>query len=249
MTPTAAIERLLTVNRDTAVLILTGIAVFAAISIVGAYNINYDTALRVAAYVFGFGVVATVLSIIISDLRVRAVLGWFLVALAMVWTIVLSISVLFQPGPFPPVYCIVNIAQRCDDVAESIALAEQKRAVVSVDILPAPIAPVEAPPTPMTIPQQQVVVQFAGLLTRDSVRNLMRTLQAEGWNMQGTDGGGERTEAAVGYNEVRYAPGNEADATILANALQALNLTGKPIIVVENPKVQSDRLEVWLSVV
>ena len=48
MTAIAAIEKLLTVNRDAAILILTGIGVFAAISIVGAYGIDYTTAVRVA---------------------------------------------------------------------------------------------------------------------------------------------------------------------------------------------------------
>lgn len=250
MTPVAALEKLLAVNRDVAVLILTGIVVFAAISIVGAYNINYDTALRIAAYIFGFAVVANVLSIVISDYRVRAVLGWFLVGLLIIWTVILSISILIQPGPFPPVFCIVSFTQPCDVVAENIALAEQRRTVMVVDVLTPPVGVASDLPTATpSIPSQQVVVQFAGLVTRDSVRNMMRMLQAEGWNVQGAEAGGERTEAAAGYNEVRYAPGAQADAERLAATLQRLNLTGKPVIAVQNDKISANRLEVWLSIV
>lgn len=255
MTPVAALEKLLTVNRDAAILILTGIVVLAAISIVGAYNINYDTALRIAAYIFGFAVVATVLSIVVSDIRVRAVLGWFLVGLVIIWTVILSVSILIQPGPFPPVYCIVNFSQPCDEVAERIALAEQKRAAVVLDVVNAPIPlPTETQvnepdEAAIALPQQQVFVQFAGLITRDSVRNMMLTLQAEGWNMQGAEGGGERTEAASGYNEVRYPSGAQADGELLAATLQRLNLTGKPVVAVESGRVAADTLEVWLSVV
>mgnify|MGYP000017529503 CR=1 FL=1 len=274
MSPVAAIEKLLTVNRDAAVLILTGIAVFTAISIVGAYKINLDTALGVAAYIFGFGVAATVFSIVIADLRIRAVMGWFLVVLIVGWTVVLSISILFQPGPFRPVYCILSFTERCEDVAERLALAEQKRSAVVVEMVPAslPVTPtggivLDAVPStvrPMNVDfsttiatasasvavaTPEVFVQFAGVITRDSVRELMRTLRAQGWNMQGVEAGGKRTEAAAGYNEVRYSPGEQAEAERLAEALQRLNPTGKPIIAVDNAAVAAGALEVWLSIV
>jgi len=275
MTAIAAIEKLLTVNRDAAILILTGIGVFAAISIVGAYGIDYTTAVRVAGYIFGFAVAATVLSIVITDLRIRAVLGWFLVVLCMAWTVALSISILFQPGPLPPVYCLIRFMQDCDDVSEAIAL-EKSRPVsgVAVPVVVEPSADrsfgdlsvlsnlpgVDLDPSPPVvlanvepkspaIPDQKVVVQFAGLLTRDSVREMMLALRAQGWDMQGAEAGGERTGAAAGYNEVRYSGSSKAAAEQLAAELQKVNLTGKPIVAVENASIAADTLEVWLSVV
>ena len=213
------------------------------------------------------------LSIVITDLRIRAVLGWFLVVLCMAWTVALSLSIMFQPGPLPPVYCLIRFMEDCDKVSEAIALEKSRPVAVVVepavageevgpddtffqqssagprpDTFP-PVVIASVDPKPPATPDQQVVVQFAGLLTRDSVRDLMLALQAQGWNMQGAEGGGERTGAASGYNEVRYSGSSKAAAEQLAVELQKLNLTGKPIVAVENPDVAADTLEVWLSVV
>ena len=272
MTPVSAIEKLLSVNRDAAVLLLTGIAVFAAISIVGAYKIDSETAIRVGGFLFAFAVAATVLSVVVSDLRVRAVLGWFLVTMFIGWSVVLSIAILFQPGPFPPVYCLIAVGESCPDVGERIALSQTRgipvapESVVSVgstDATPVgqqdgtsvqpgdtiTIATVGVETADANLPKQMVFVQWGGVMTRDSVRAMMQALAAQGWNMQGADGGGERTEKAFGYNEVRYAPGAKADAERLAAELQRFNLTGKPIVAVESPAVDAGALEVWLSVV
>lgn len=245
---------------------------FAAISIVGAYNIDSETAIRVGGFLFAFAVAATVLSVVVSDLRLRAVLGWFLVAMFITWSVVLSISILFQPGPFPPVYCLIAVGESCPDVGERIARSQTRGTPVvpvpGVGVESTGLAPADQddgagvlPDNTTTIttasveagdaalPKQMVFVQWGGVITRESVRAMMQALAAQGWNMQGVDGGGERTEKAFGYNEVRYAPGAKADAERLAAELQRFNLTGKPIVAVESSAVDAGALEVWLSVV
>lgn len=250
----AALEQLLTVNRNAAILLFTGIGVFAAISIVGTYEIDYTIALRVAAYILGFATASTVLSVVVDNTLIRSVLGWFVVGLFMFWSLALSISVVFQPGPLPPPYCLVYFLQDCDEVAEAIALKQEQRTgspVIAVHPPPVEgdgvLANALAVPT-AEVPAQTVYVQFAGILTRDSVRTLMLTLEAQGWNVQGAAQGGERTNAAAGYNEVRFSGDSRAAAQQLAAELERFNLTGRPITVVENPDIDAGALEVWLSV-
>jgi hypothetical protein len=251
MTAVVALEKLLTVNRNAAVLILTGVAVFAAISIVGTYEIDYSIAIRVAAYIFGFATVAIVLSVVVDNTLIRTVLGWFVVALFMFWSAALSFSIVFQPGPLPPPYCLVYFLQDCDDLAEAIALRKSQRDAPAT--LPTEYAGPgvdQVNPDPVAdVPGDAVFVQFAGVITRDSVRAMMLALQAKGWNVQGATGGGERTSAASGHNEVRYSGDSLDAARLLAAELEKINLTGRPIHVVENPDVAADALEVWLSIV
>ncbi|MEP3783203.1 MULTISPECIES: hypothetical protein [Paracoccaceae] len=50
----------------------------------------------------------------------------------------------------------------------------------------------------------KVYIQFAGDITRTSMRLLARDLVSLGWKVQGSDAGGERTSAASGLNQIRY---------------------------------------------
>jgi hypothetical protein len=94
----------------------------------------------------------------------------------------------------------------------------------------------------------RVFVQFAGVLQRGDVRTMMESLHKAGWNVQGVEGGGQRTTAAAGQNEIRY--NNDADAPAaqaLADMVQATKIVSKPISVKQNPKIEKGTLEVWIS--
>jgi MinD-like ATPase involved in chromosome partitioning or flagellar assembly len=94
----------------------------------------------------------------------------------------------------------------------------------------------------------RVFVQFAGVLRREDVRTMMESLHKAGWNVQGVEGGGERTTAAAGQNEIRY--GNEADASAaqaLADVVQGTRIVSKKISIKHNPNLETGTLEVWIS--
>jgi hypothetical protein len=94
----------------------------------------------------------------------------------------------------------------------------------------------------------QVLVQFYGDLSRDAVRQMMTDLRdAGGWNVQGVAGGGERTQAAKGYSEVRFAAGSEKAAQSLAASVQDSKLIDKSIVPKLNDNVAPGTLEIWLS--
>lgn len=105
-------------------------------------------------------------------------------------------------------------------------------------------------PSDKTIPASdyQVFVQFAGTVTREDVRAMMRKLSQVGWKVQGIEGGGERTSAAAGLQEVRYSDtGDAAAAKALAQAVQASSLVSRPIIPKLSTGVAKGTLEVWIS--
>jgi hypothetical protein len=96
----------------------------------------------------------------------------------------------------------------------------------------------------------QVSVQFVGAIVRDTVRTMMKSLRNNGWNVQGVNGGGERTAAAEGYAEIRYASSGDLPAAqALASEVQAAKLTSPDTIISAKltPSVAKGSLEVWIS--
>jgi hypothetical protein len=89
------------------------------------------------------------------------------------------------------------------------------------------VLPASVPTNPEIRPgDYKVFVQFAGVLRRDDVRDMMKNLHDVGWNVLGIDGGGQRTSAAAGYNEIRYGDSGDASAAqALAKAVQTTNIT------------------------
>jgi hypothetical protein len=91
-------------------------------------------------------------------------------------------------------------------------------------------------------------VQFAGSVDRDDVREMMRGLKAAGWNVQGVEGGGQRTPAAAGQREIRYSqPGDEEAAKALAQEVQAKFPVSGTISTKLTPGVSPGNIEVWVS--
>ena len=88
-------------------------------------------------------------------------------------------------------------------------------------------------------------MQFAGDITRDSIRETMRALSSEGWNVEGTEGRGQRTTAAAGLLEIRYGrPEDAAAAQALATDLAArgtMDRTYTPKLV---PGIVPNKLEI-----
>lgn len=115
-------------------------------------------------------------------------------------------------------------------------------------IAPARVDQIIDTPVVPTLPRvtypQKVYIQFAGAFRREQITTLNQMLRQAGWAAQGPSG--ERTLAAAGMGEVRYAGNNAAAGQALADAL---NQSGLPIRRV-TPRYNSnagDNLKVWIS--
>jgi len=124
-------------------------------------------------------------------------------------------------------------AQKAD-----LAVSQQTQAPPST--APDPGVPIASQPHP-----QKVFIQFAGILTRESITDFNAALRAQGWATQSTSG--ERTPKAAGFNEVRFAAPNEAVARQLADAINAAGIVDKPVGLRPVTAVGVNNLEVWIS--
>lgn len=130
------------------------------------------------------------------------------------------------------------------------------QAMADASLLPLPAAvppPTVAAPAPPPVRTKappaaspaRVYIQFAGVLTREEIEGLNRSLKANGWNTQGDSG--ERIASAYGFNEVRYGGNNANAAADLAAAINAAKITSRRVKTTRVPIVGDRNLEVWIS--
>lgn len=245
MTPIAVIEKLLVVNRPVAIIILTGLAVFAAVAIFQTFRINdLQGSILVAGYIVGLGVALTAVSNALYNPPIQAVISWFITLLFILYASAIFVGAVFPFIPLVnPPSCLLRFWEDCrgrGGVIDRVAEGVPAPALTPVPKIPA--TSLAAPPA------LRVFVQFAGLLRREDVISVSRGLRDAGWNVQGADQGGERIAAAAGLNEVRYSSlANEDAARVLAQQIQATNLLKHPVTVRRNPDIRPDTLEVWIS--
>lgn len=139
----------------------------------------------------------------------------------------------------PPIYCLVRPFEPCDVVAEQVAKDQPPPPAVP-EVTPDPTADIARA-------DYKVFVQFAGVIQRDAVKALMKTLEASGWDVQGTSGGGERTGSAAGLNTIKFGASDESAAKALAAEVQAVNVSGETISTTLVTGMEAGRLEVWIS--
>jgi hypothetical protein len=231
-------------NPEGFAVLLGGIASFAAVAIVIGFGIDLQAQTPAVMYVLGVGVLVTVIAAIVRDVRLMAVLKWFATLLVIIWVVAFGLTrligneILSRSGW--QLQCIVEFWRPC--VIVSDRQAEEDNLAPPVEPAPPPeIDPAISPG------DYKVFVQFAGIIKRDDVRIVMKQLAATGWNVQGVDGGGERTAAAAGYAEVRAASSDIAAAKVLAEAVHAFKLTPRSISAKEVAGVPPGTLEVWVS--
>ncbi|MEO5494503.1 MAG: hypothetical protein ABIR08_10815 [Sphingomonas sp.] len=159
-----------------------------------------------------------------------------------------------------PAYCLAKFWKKCSDVEEQLTKDSAKSIQAGTNV-PAvirnPDVPAVAPsPVPSATPSataataivgdQTVYIQFAGLITRESVQDLNAALRRGGWQVASTSG--ERTDVAAGLNEVRYAPTTDPRvAQALAQAVTATKLTSAPVTVRKMDMIGAKTLELWIS--
>jgi predicted acylesterase/phospholipase RssA len=133
---------------------------------------------------------------------------------------------------------------KSDDVAIKSAAAAVE--VTSPPVAPPVVAPARPPsPPPPAVHGQKVYIQFAGLITRETITNLNSKLKSVGWLAQSTSG--ERLAQAYGRNEVRYSGANEQAANELRDAINASGLMTNRVVARRNNIIGPNDLEVWIS--
>jgi hypothetical protein len=239
-------------NRPAYDALITGMAVFAAVSIVAKWQKEFDFQLIVltALCLMGFAFLLSAIVWVIRNRQIRLVISWFLTIVFLLWGTSLTCSVLI-PGLVPlipaPACHIYILWDDCSNVRDRLA---KERQLSEGPV--ATVTPVAAPTIGFNPHDYQVSVYFDGAIARDAVLKMTAKLQGDGWSLQGLPqrGGVMRTRAALGYNEVRYHPGspnNEAAAAAVARRLQGENLTPVQVKPAPAPTIAANSLEIWFS--
>jgi HAMP domain-containing protein len=154
----------------------------------------------------------------------------------------------YERGDMDSVGTLLNAAlRRTEILAQSVASQQPDRTP------PAAAVPLEGSQQPL--PQltaarpnwnQQVYIQFAGLIAREEIRELNTALAKAGWRVEGRSG--ERTGNAEGLNEIRYsANANKEAAQALAEAINSSGVAGRPVVARQVDIIKPNYLEVWIS--
>lgn len=241
------LAKLLDLDKRIATFLFAGLGILAVVAIGSSFGIDLHTALIMGAYLIGLTLALYVFVFIAADTLIQRVLAWFMTAI-----IIMIVGVLFVASVFPnqqfvaPSYCLVRFWERCAIVAATIAdetTAAKPAAVPSAKPATAPSTSTDVRPS-----NYQVFVQFAGIISRDDVRSMMGELRNAGWNVQGVEGGGQRTADAIGLNLVRYrSDEDKAAASALASAVETFKLSNRALSTERNSRVSTRSLEVWIS--
>ncbi len=134
--------------------------------------------------------------------------------------------------------------------AEAAVLADQAQAAIAraenSNVRP-PNVPPPPPPDPVTQVQRSnyaLLVQFAGVITREQINAMKDQLVGLGWRALGDL---RRTPAAAGLNEVRYSGDDAQPATLLAQEIGKAIQTTRPVRIVRDASVAANTLQVWIS--
>lgn len=218
--------------------LISGVAVFAALAIVLGYGIKPQADLASAAIVAVVGIFALVMSMVISDTRMVEILKWFVLGTFLIWCAAFGLHRVYP----------ANDAFRCLAYPFSDCLAVTDQNAIAENPAPPLQAQPIAPPAQIDPKAYQVYMQFAGTIRRDDVKTAMREMAKAGWNMQGVEGGGERTVSAAGFAEVRYGvDADQSAANALAEAVNKTRLISKPVAAKKVAAVPANRLEIFVS--
>ncbi|WP_421761046.1 hypothetical protein [Devosia sp.] len=246
-------------------LILGGIAVCAAVAMVAAFGVDLNSDTPAILKLLGLGFLVAVLGYVVLHRVLMPIVASCLVVFALAYGVTFAAAQVFPDNPV--VVCLASLncraaadAKAAEQPGSDQAVAEVASARFSSGSLcasamgldPKPSFPFDPKPaTPISEAalgfSQQVFVQFAGAITRDAVREFMRQLKTAGWNVQGVEGGGERTASADGLSEVRYAAADEMAAIALVDQLNAWKVIGRTFVAKENSAIVPGKLEIWMG--
>ena len=256
LSPVTAFNNLLDMDRKVALPLVAGLAVLATAAIATTWGVDLPTMGLMGLYLAALGVILIVVANAVRDPRMGKALGWFVTVLIMAIVSCFFVSAVFRrQGVINPTYCLVRF---WEPDAEAGVVRRNAEAIETSLVQERGSGPVLPPPPPVQAPGDvqnaftfdisayDVVIQFAGLLTRETITQLNSGLRARGWDMQSASG--ERIAAAQGLNEVRYAsPGDRVAAEALASTINEARVTASPVQARPNPSIRPGTLEVWIS--
>jgi hypothetical protein len=258
MTPTSVLEKLLNINKPVATFILGGLAVLAAAAIAVSWIGQNPAALLIGAYVLGFAFLVTMATYIVRNESTRAVIGWVLTGLIVVFFLGLVESALSLTGRLPTPACYIRI------LWEHPKSCEQRlfpAVTVSQTTGPQWSAMIQGPErlwlaqdtTTRTPPYTDgpIFLQFGGAVDRNSAITIAARLSALGWPVEGGDHGGEQLSTLPDTNEVRFFDSAAMDAAMeLARTIKS-ERPGSDIVVRDFSRsgliAPKGLLEIWLS--
>lgn len=271
MTPIAFLQSLLKVNRPGAAFIMTGLGVLAAAALAVSWLGDAQNAITLALYTLIFAAAASVLSFVVTNRRMKTVLGWMFISGfgLMMFAAVDSVIQITGRVPFPvcmrsildepPQQCMARFAAATPALTVATAAPVPPQPGVSGPTALTPgegqgqgaplIVTRQAPDAALSPPR--IALQFVAPMTRDTASRIATTLETADWQIDGGATGGEEVPNWPGATQVRfYDAAYQDQAALLAQDLsQALG--GAPVEVRDFSTygllVAKNRLEIWIA--
>jgi hypothetical protein len=243
LSPITALNDLLKMDPKVAKPLFAGIAVFAAVAVVGTFGVDRRTVGLMAIEIVGLGAVLMVLANVLNDKLLKKVLGWFVTLLIMALVTAFFVSAVFRhQGIIKPVYCLSQIWKVCEDAEREVVSRNSEVIQQNVRVAPAAAATAKG-----VDPAAHIVsIRFAGLITRNNITGLNHALREGGWGLDGDSG--ERAERAQGLNQVRYSdPADRPAAEALAHMVSETAIASAAVEAKASPGVPPGVLELWIS--
>ncbi len=210
MTPVAVIETLLKVNKPAAGFILAGLAVIAASAIAVTLIGGNQNAMTLGFYIIGFAVLVTVLTFVVSNERMRAVLGWILVAFFALFMVGLVDAAAQISGRMPVPVCYLKMLTEdpkvcMKNLTNKIAVTGPiQPTIAGVDTLTTPAIPDSGP----------VFLHYGTEIAPSDMAKLAQTLSIAGWPIDDPNAGGVLVKGAPTTNQIRYYDATSKKAAI-----------------------------------
>jgi hypothetical protein len=145
MTPSDVLQRLLDINKPAARLIIAGLGLLAAAAIAVTWIGSNPAAILLAVYVLGFGILVSVTAWLVTNPRMRAVLGWLLTGTFALFLIGLVDSATGFSGRMAAPACYVRMFLEPREACEARLSRKTPVAPETVPDLPAPAPSADTP--------------------------------------------------------------------------------------------------------
>lgn len=144
MTPADVLQKLLDINKPAARLIIAGLGLLAAAAIAVTWIGGNPDALLLAVYLLGFGVLVSVTAWLVSNPRMRAVLGWLFTGMLTLFLIGLVDSATGYSGRLAVPACYIRMFLEPREACEARLSRKTPVAPATASDVPALAPPPEA---------------------------------------------------------------------------------------------------------
>lgn len=255
MTPIAILQTTLKVNKSIAQFVLSGLVLLAAGAIAISWNAQPKDILLVAGYILGLAFAVSIIAYIVTQPKMRAVLGWAITGLFTLFMLGLIDSFLNLSGRLPTPACYIRIFFEPPKVCENrlFPAVRVDRSSSPINIAtggPEKLWLAQAAPGPvsrhMPYDSGAIYLQYSDPTDASRAQGLADELTNLGWPVVSID----QVKQAPGQNEVRFFHNdNSDDALELAQTLQSLS-PGRDVYLRDfsqsGLRAANGLLEIWL---